>query len=42
MVDFASDSDPPTATQPGFWGLAIDAAGQRVPRIGALQHNGPH
>ena len=22
MVDFASDSDPPTATQPGFWGLA--------------------
>ena len=50
MVDFALDSDPPPAPQPvvwrvfgaGFYTKPFTRAGQRVPRIGAPRHNGPH
>ena len=51
MVDFALDSDPSDPPQlrcwlcgGGFWVYTkpFTRAGQRVPRIGAPRHNGPH
>ena len=50
MVDFALDSDPPQLTAgrvegafgAGVYSKPFTRAGQRVPRIGAPHHNGPH
>ena len=50
MVDFALDSDPPQLHSrscggvfgAGFYTKPFTRAGQRVPRIGAPRHNGPH